>query len=429
MYNIHSHYENIFRALAPIVTHRRLLYLLPYGATQPENIETISDLLPEMPPYPDYVESLADKLIKTRKSFNEPTVPIKELSGHRTAVYELPDAFPQMNYIKNKPFVDGPLFIFYDQEPVLGEFNHTLFDHIKDNMKGPYVLVTTEKNSVAVDEIQKRYSWPVVYYFHHAFAAHDWYRGYRFNSSLIPPADRTLAKKYISFNRLTSNARVYRSILISELVKRNILDQGYVSYNDVCPDGGTYQYNLDLAVSNQLITSELAEEVKTNIGATKLPLRIDYQDQQFIPNHSFVLSAVEQTQESFCYLVTETCYWESKCHLTEKIFKPIVSKMPFVLVGPAHNLKYLREYGFRTFDRWIDESYDDIEDPIERMTAVGETMSKICSHSLEELKTMLVEMQEVLEHNYNRFYSNEFLDDCWKELITNINTALFKTQV
>ena len=43
MYNIHSHYETIFHALTNIVTYRRLLYLLPYGATQPENLERIAD--------------------------------------------------------------------------------------------------------------------------------------------------------------------------------------------------------------------------------------------------------------------------------------------------------------------------------------------------------------------------------------------------
>jgi hypothetical protein len=133
---------------------------------------------------------------------------------------------------------------------------------------------------------------------------------------------------------------------------------------------------------------------------------------------------VEQTQESFCYLVTETCFWERKKHLTEKIFKPMVSKMPFVLVGPAHNLKYLREYGFKTFGDWIDESYDDIEDPIERLSAIGETMSKICNRSEQELYDMLQEMAPVLEHNYQRFYSNEFLDYCWDELQTNIKSAI-----
>ena len=372
MYNIHSHYQNIFQYLKTIVTHRRLLYLLPYGATQPENIETITDDISHIP---GLVE-------------------------------------------------EGPMFIFYDQEPIYGSYNYRVFDYIRDNFQGPFVLVTTEKSSGPLQEIQQRYSWPVVYNFHHAFAAHDWFRGYRYDAQLVPPLDRTLTKKYITFNRLTSNQRVYRSLLISELVRRNILDQGYVSYNSTCPDGGTYQENLQIACHNRLISPDWAQEAVDNISRVELPLRIDYPDSEFIPNRSFQLSATAQTQESFVYLVTETCYWEQKHHLTEKIFKPIVSRMPFVLAGPAHNLKYLREYGFKTFSDFWDESYDSIEDPFLRMRAIGDLMSKICSYSLDDLKSMLVAMAPVLEHNYNLFYSDEFLDHCWDELTANLKNSL-----
>jgi hypothetical protein len=264
-----------------------------------------------------------------------------------------------------------------------------------------------------------------VYYFHHAFAAHDWYRGYRYDTRLIPPEKRTIKKKYISFNRLTSNHRVYRSLLISELFKRDILNHGYVSYSDICPDNHKhYNTNLYDARDTGLITDDTMYEVLNNLKQIPMPLRVDFVDETHIPNHSFQLSAVEATQESFCYLVTETCYWERKHHLTEKIFKPIVSKMPFVLVGAAHNLKYLREYGFKTFSPWIDESYDDIEDPILRMQAIGETMNKICSYSDSELESMLAEMKPILEHNYELFYGNEFLDHCWSELINNLKQVI-----
>jgi hypothetical protein len=217
---------------------------------------------------------------------------------------------------------------------------------------------------------------------------------------------------------------VYRSLFISELIQRDILDQGHVSYNDTCPDGGTYVENLQTAVANKLITQDTADEAIANIASAPLPLRIDYQDRDLIPNHSFVLSAVPETQESFVYVVTETCYWETKKHLTEKIFKPIVSKMPFILVGPAHNLAYLRSYGFKTFDRWIDESYDTIEDPIARMHAIGQVLLDISNRSLDDLQDMLNEMAPVLEYNHELFYSQFFVDSIWNELTTNLELAV-----
>jgi hypothetical protein len=357
------------------------MYLLPYGSTQPEDIECLTDVL--------------DDINKTRS-----------VSGK----------FMELD--------EGPFFIFYDQEPIYGEYNYKLFDYIQHNYIGPYILVSTEKNSKQLDAISKRYMWPTVYYFHHIFAAHDWFRGSALDKALVPPAERKLTKKYITFNRLTSSARVYRSLFISELIKRNILDQGYVSYNEVCPDGGSYKENLLDGVNKGLYSEDLANEAINNISSVQLPLRIDHQDKAFIPNSSFKLSATAQTQESFVYVVTETCYWEEKCHLTEKIFKPIVSRMPFILVGCAHNLEYLRSYGFKTFGQWWDESYDDIEDPIERMKAIGVILEKISSYSLEELEAMLKEMLPVLEHNYNLFNSQELLNTAWEELETNIKNVI-----
>ena len=365
-----------------------MFYLIPYGSTQPENVESITDNL---------------------QSFNTSLNDQKKLQ------------WANRNFLTYK---DGPLLLFYDQEPLLGEFNYPLFDSI-DSKLGPHILVSTEKESDPLDAIKEKYGWKSVYYFHHAFAAHDWYRGYRYDARLIPVNERSIKKKYITFNRITSGLRVYRSLLISELIKHNILEQGYVSYNDACSENGAnYIRNLTDARENGIITQETLLETIENLNRASLPMRIDFKDQQFIPNNSFQLSAITETQESFCYLVTETCYWERKHHLTEKIFKPIVSKMPFVLVGPAHNLKYLREYGFKTFDKWIDESYDDIEDPILRMQAIGRTMKQICDKSEQELYDILQEMTPILEHNFNLFYSNEFLDHCWAELLTNISNAV-----
>lgn len=379
MYNIHSHYETIFHALKSIVTHRRVFYLMPYGSTQPENVESITDNLDEL-----------------------------------NTVFQS----------GGKPGIDeGPLLLFYDQEPIVGDYNHPLFNSIEQHY-GHKILITTEKDSKPLNDILEKYKWKSVYYFHHAFAAHDWYRGYRYDARLLPPENRNIKKKFISFNRITSGLRAYRSLLISELANRDILSEGYVSFNDNCSEGGDYKENLLHLVEQNLMSKSDADHAISTIDKLDLPLRIDYKDSKFIPNHSFVLSAIEETQESFCYLVTETCYWEQKKHLTEKIFKPIVSRMPFVLVGPAHNLKYLREYGFKTFSPWIDETYDDIENPVERMHAIGETMTKICRYSETDLQEILKEMSPVLKHNFDRFYSNEFIDSCWDELFSNMNAAI-----
>jgi len=172
------------------------------------------------------------------------------------------------------------------------------------------------------------------------------------------------------------------------------------------------------------ISHEYIQSTIDTLDQLPHPLRIDHQEEESIPNHSMVLSAVPECMESFLYVVTETCFWEKKKHLTEKIFKPIILRMPFVLVGCAYNLQYLKSYGFQTFDRWIDESYDYIEDPILRMQAVVKVVEYLASLNLADLTDMLQEMEPVLTHNYNLFNSQEFLDSAWAELKSNLTLAV-----
>jgi len=355
MYNIANHYENIYQYLRTIITDPRVVYLHPFGSTQPENLEFI----------------LAT------------------------------DNYPERR---------GPLFIFYDQEPLDFGYNQPVFNEILNRSCAPYVLVSTEQSGTDKDQLLEKYPMASVDYFFHIFAAADWFRGHEYLPGLVLPEQRQLKKSYITFNRLTSNKRVYRSLLINELYKNNLLECGYVSYSKDCPDGGNFADNL---LSSNLDTA-LVNEAIANIN-TLPELRIDFADQH-IPNQSMLLSPMPELMESFVFLVTETCYFETKTHLTEKIFKPIVLRMPFLLLGCAHNLEYLRSYGFKTFGDYWDESYDAIEDPILRLQAVTKILKDISNLTAVQQKEMLMSMRPILEHNYQRFADGSLVRDEWRVL-------------
>lgn len=371
MYNIHNHYNNLFSLLKTIVTQPRLFYLYPFGSSGIENLEGFD--------------------------------------------------------VNNSKETD-PIFFCYDQEPLLPGYNDALFHHVKYVMgnrgKRPVILLNTEQDSEAKEYFINKYGFIDAYSFFHIFAAHDWYRGYRYSPNITPVSQRTVQKKFISFNRLTGSARVYRSMLVAELARSNLIEHGHVSYSDVCPDHGHYRDNLPGAVTSYNVSPEYIDATIKTLDTLDHPLRIDHKDKESIPNHSMVLSAVPECMESFVYIVTETCFWEKKKHLTEKIFKPVILRMPFMLVGCAHNLAYLKSYGFMTFDRWIDESYDDIEDPVLRLQAVVKELDSLCALGNEQLTDILHEMESVLEHNYNLFNSQEFLDSAWTELTTNLQAAI-----
>jgi hypothetical protein len=128
-------------------------------------------------------------------------------------------------------------------------------------------------------------------------------------------------------------------------------------------------------------------------------------------------------QRAFLHIVTETVFYSSKIHLTEKIFRPIVFKRPFVLAGAAGNLKYLKKYGFKTFDRWWDESYDDEIDNELRLNMITKIVQKLSTYTIDDLKDMYNEMLPILNYNYNHFYG-KFKEIIVEELLDNYRNAL-----
>lgn len=70
-------------------------------------------------------------------------------------------------------------------------------------------------------------------------------------------------------------------------------------------------------------------------------------------------------------IVTETDFFYGEVErITEKALKAACMGHPLLIVGAPRSLAFLRELGFTTFDGVIDQRYDTIEDPIERLSAV-----------------------------------------------------------
>ena len=128
--------------------------------------------------------------------------------------------------------------------------------------------------------------------------------------------------------------------------------------------------------------------------------------------------------DSFWHIVTETVFYYDKLHLTEKIFKPIASKQPFMLLAAPGNLAYLKYYGFKTFDSVIDESYDLIEDNDLRTEAVVRQLHWYCNLTPNEKTDIIKQLEPIIQHNFDHFYG-EFKHIIAQELLDNTKT-LFK---
>lgn len=129
-------------------------------------------------------------------------------------------------------------------------------------------------------------------------------------------------------------------------------------------------------------------------------------------------------QSCFLHLVTETVFDYPHNSFSEKTWKPIVNLRPFIIVGVPGSLANLHSLGFMTFSKWWDESYDTIQDPLQRMLNIVELTKDICKKSIGDLQEIYVDMKPILKFNYDHYYGdfrnnalNKFDQDCRKNLL------------
>lgn len=127
--------------------------------------------------------------------------------------------------------------------------------------------------------------------------------------------------------------------------------------------------------------------------------------------------------DSYWNIVLET-HMSLECNLpgvflTEKTWKPIANAQPFVILGNAGSLDYLRSLGFRTFwEIGINEDYDTMKDPTERFDAVCQLVDMLCNCSFERLRDINRKARPIVEHNQQLFMSlpGNMLDKLVSEL-------------
>lgn len=116
-------------------------------------------------------------------------------------------------------------------------------------------------------------------------------------------------------------------------------------------------------------------------------------------------------RESFCDIVGESRFTRPIGNVSEKVFKPICYKKPFVLAAPYKTLEYFKTLGFKTFSDFWDESYDDCENHEERLKKVLTVIDFIDNMSLTELRFMYEKMIPIMEHNFKK--ASELVFEYW----------------
>lgn len=294
-----------------------------------------------------------------------------------------------------------------------GQFNNN--KNPKGTCWGRYlqILANSEKSTLKKQWLKgnNTLDW---YFFYHGFAALFWYDRFKY----VPIQKRTnFTHVFITYNHILNYNRSYRLSLISQVLNKNLDQFGLIS--------------APLLSDKKMLLKELTNPNTQLTAASKLSIykTLLKNSKKFVldyENPHGKLSAninLKLNQQAFCHVVTETVFYGDALHLTEKIFKPIVSMQPFLLVAAPGNLQYLQSYGFKTFDKWWNEDYDielDADKRIEKIVSILEKLSKM-SH--EQLVNLYNDMYDILEFNFNHFYKN-FKHLIVNELVDNFEKCL-----
>ena len=86
--------------------------------------------------------------------------------------------------------------------------------------------------------------------------------------------------------------------------------------------------------------------------------------------------------DTYFSLVTETVFSGTNSFRTEKIWKPIIMGHPWIAVANRGFYRDLHNMGFQTFNGIIDESFDLIDSPQDRIERISQVINNLCSSDL-----------------------------------------------
>jgi len=214
-------------------------------------------------------------------------------------------------------------------------------------------------------------------------------------------------KKALILNR---RLRLHRLSLLSLLVEDELLEHtlssfsfedGLIHYTNGMDDVlQHHQFMKDFIVEDELINKILKgfEKLKKIKKQT-----LDFENLD--PVGGLGHETADLYKDTYFSLVTETMFVDDEGFVSEKTFKPIIHYHPFVVLGSAYTLKHLKELGFKTFDKWWDESYDLEENHGERFKKVYDVLESLIKKTDDEWVDIYKEIKEVIIYNRNHLLS------------------------
>ena len=236
-----------------------------------------------------------------------------------------------------------------------------------------WTLLHSEINSHEIVKYESTGLFKCAYWWAHAPLAIDWYRFARYDTRLQRQS-QDIKANFLVYAQGTTGKRAYRNLFLEQIKYFSDVQVGSFRKYQVTGDSSAIYDSYDFSHTN-------------------------------------------------CSIVLETVY--DRIHLTEKTLRPLACGHPFLLLNGAGALEKIREYGFKTFQPYINESYDKEKDPVKRMDMVLGEMNRINSSSEKYQRWIWNGCQEIAEHNKRLFFDDKFIWRVKTELRKTVRTVQF----
>lgn len=203
---------------------------------------------------------------------------------------------------------------------------------------------------------------------------------------------------FLSFNQWLHHHRVN---IISNIFKNNLQSKFLISFNPKFYDTlgehlSSYEQELkDLGMWDDYQYVKTLDEHKVDFDTTLRISGYGYED-------------ISVYKKSVINLISDTLFFKNQGFISEKIFKPIMYMQPFLVASTPFYLKAIRELGFKTFDGFIDESYDLEVDNSKRLEMINNEIKRLCNIPIEELKRQLKDIENILVYNQMKLLTFDY---------------------
>jgi hypothetical protein len=222
------------------------------------------------------------------------------------------------------------------------------------------------------------------------------------------------SKHFISLNRQISRPHRYAFGLFVE--KHNLWDKGYFSFLHMM-DNVTQCFET-LSMNDFNSYGDIHDSFKS-----KIPIHLDtihLLDKTKM--HNFRVSEIYYKpayEDSVINIVTETAFSNNKVFMSEKTFHPIINLQPFIIFSSNGHLAELKRLGFKTFDGFIDESYDMEENSQKRFKMVCDEILRLSQMDISELNKLYLSYKEIYIHNRQhllKFTNYDYYYNCLQKI-------------